>query len=129
MGRRKKRKFKGTYRTVKKKEAVLEALERTAGNIKMACMQVKIARSRFYEWLKEDEYFKERYEEVMEGLIDYAESKLMQAISNNNITAIIFFLKTKGKHRGYVERVEVDTDKVQVVVDKDLLPEVKEEGK
>ncbi len=120
--------FAGTNRTVKKKKAVLEVLEKTAGNIKMACEQVGIARSRFYEWLKTDEVFKKRYEEVIEGLIDYAESKLLQAIANNNITAIIFFLKTKGRNRGYVEKVEIDTEKVQVIIDKGLLPDVEDEA-
>jgi len=37
---------------------------------------------------------------------DFAESKLMEAINNNELTGVIFYLKTKHKHRGYIERVE-----------------------
>ena len=49
----------------------------------------------------------EAYDEANETNIDFVESKLMQAINSGNITAMIFFLKTKGKDRGYVERREV----------------------
>ena len=34
------------------------------------------------------------------------EGQLLSQIRRGNITAIIFFLKTKAKHRGYVERHE-----------------------
>ena len=37
-----------------------------------------------------------------------AESKLMENINGNDNTSIIFFLKTKGKKRGYVEKQEVE---------------------
>ena len=41
-----------------------------------------------------------------ETAIDHVESKLMGAIDDGNVTAIIFFLKTQGKSRGYTERSE-----------------------
>ena len=43
-------------------------------------------------------------EETVELNLDLAESNLIAEIGNNNMTAIIFYLKTKGKHRGFVER-------------------------
>ena len=45
-------------------------------------------------------------EETVELNLDTAESQLMTLIANGNIAAVIFYLKTKGKARGYVERVE-----------------------
>ncbi len=44
--------------------------------------------------------------EARESSIDLAESKLIEAIKAGNLTAIIFFLKTQGKSRGYSERSE-----------------------
>jgi hypothetical protein len=48
--------------------------------------------------------------ESLEGVaLDLAESKLHEEILGGNTAAIIFFLKTKGKKRGYVERQEVES--------------------
>lgn len=51
---------------------------------------------------------KQAIDEEMEERIDKTETKLLQAIDEGNITAIIFFLKTMGKKRGYIERQELD---------------------
>lgn len=47
-------------------------------------------------------------EEAEESVIDNAESKLLQHINDGDVTSLIFFLKTRGKKRGYIERVEQD---------------------
>ena len=43
-------------------------------------------------------------EEVIEANLDLAESVLLKAIAQGNMTAVIFYLKTRGRNRGYVER-------------------------
>ncbi len=40
--------------------------------------------------------------------LDFMESRLLKAIDKGNVTAIIFYLKTKGKDRGYIEPQEID---------------------
>ena len=46
-------------------------------------------------------------EDTIEETIDVAESRLQELIASGNITAILFYLRTKGKHRGYTERQEI----------------------
>ena len=91
----------------KAKKILLQSLENSFGNISEACKKVSISRKTFYNYLRDDEDFKEAVEEIEESLIDLAESELYNQISKENTTALIFFLKTKGKKRGYIERTEV----------------------
>jgi hypothetical protein len=83
--------------------------------------------------LSSDEEFKLAVEEVQEEAIDITESKLFERINGYShpeekifnyeggivradttkhyppdTTAIIFYLKTKGKKRGYIEKTEID---------------------
>jgi hypothetical protein len=50
----------------------------------------------------EDVLFSIMIQEVNEKTIDYVENKLIQEINKGNLNAIQFYLKTKGKNRGYV---------------------------
>ncbi len=46
--------------------------------------------------------------EAKEESLDFVESALMAKIEEGNLRAIIFFLKTKAKSRGYSEKTEID---------------------
>jgi hypothetical protein len=95
-------------KTEQHKKAILEALEKNLGIVTTACRQVGIGRTTFYDWLKDDEEFKKKVDEINNVALDFTESKLFKLIEGENPTAIIFYLKTKGKKRGYVERIEQD---------------------
>jgi hypothetical protein len=90
------------------KKAMLDALEKSLGVVTSACKSVGIARQTHYEWMKEDADYKAAVDELSDVAIDFAESQLHKQIKEGNSTATIFFLKTKGKKRGYIERQEVD---------------------
>lgn len=109
------------------KKKMLERLADRMGNISKACADCNIARSTHYLWLESDPEYKADVESVTEGLIDHVEDKLIEKINGVSIskgvdddgkpivydvppsdTAIIFFLKTRAKKRGYVEKSEVD---------------------
>ena len=96
-----------TDNILQKREKFLKSLELKNGNISQACKAINISRQTFYAW-SEDEDFKIKAENVKESLLDLAESKLMENINNNENIAIIFYLKTKGKQRGYIEKQEVE---------------------
>jgi len=87
---------------------MLDALEKSLGVVTSACKTVGIGRTTHYLWLQEDKEYKAAVDELSDVAIDFAESQLHKQIKEGNSTATIFFLKTKGKKRGYVERQEVD---------------------
>ena len=91
-----------------KKEAMLQALENSLGVVTVACKQVDIPRSTYYKWLKEDEDFARAVKDIENIALDFGESQLHSQMKDGNTSATIFFLKTKGKKRGYVERSELD---------------------
>ena len=96
-------------KTTSKKD-VLEALERSLGIVSTACEKAGINRSTHYDWLKSDPEYKEAVRLIEERTIDFAESHLHALIKDKNPAAVIFFLKTKGKARGYVERQEIQVE-------------------
>jgi CRP-like cAMP-binding protein len=89
------------------KERLLKALEASLGVVTDACKKVKLSRQTFYKYLKEDPDFKAAVLELEEVALDTAESALFNQIKEGNVTSIIFYLKTKGRRRGYVERQEI----------------------
>ena len=90
-----------------KKESLLKALEKSLGIVTVACKNADVPRSTFYKWLKEDEYFARDVKGIENIALDFAESQLHKQIADNSTAATIFYLKTKGKKRGYIERQEI----------------------
>ena len=90
------------------KKALIEALEKSLGVVTTACKQVGIDRTTFYRYYKEDQEFKKEVDDLSNVAIDFAESQLFKQIQDGNPTSTIFYLKTKAKKRGYVERQEIE---------------------
>ncbi len=97
-----------TNKTAHSKKRVIEALEKSLGVVTTACKKADVSRTQFYSWLKKDKDFKQAVSDISNVALDYAESKLFEQIEDGNTPATIFYLKTKGKKRGYVERQEYD---------------------
>lgn len=103
-------------KTNKNKIRLLEELKRSMGIVSLACDKANLSRTQFYKWLKEDDDFRQKYEEIEERQIDFVESRLFQNIKNGDATSIIFYLKTKGKKRGYQEKTEIDIRQVDLPI-------------
>jgi hypothetical protein len=108
-----------------KKAAMLEAMRYTLGNVTEATAQAGISRKTHYQWMQTDPEYRENVDAITEAAIDFVEGKLFQLIDGPtrtietpegvktvkdapNVAAVIYFLKTRGKARGYVERHEVN---------------------
>lgn len=95
-------------KTAEAKQEFLRAFEAKAGNVKVACQAMGMPRSKYYAWRRTDLAFAEAVDDVLEGLKDFAESKLMVNIQQGKEASIFFFLKCKAKDRGYIERVDIN---------------------
>jgi ACT domain-containing protein len=97
------------------KEALLEQLKKTP-IIQVACEKVGVARATFYRWRKDDKEFAQQADEALSSgsalINDMAESMLISAIKNGNITAIIFWLKNH--HKTYAQKLEVTTTSADI---------------
>lgn len=93
--------------TKAKKELMIQAMKSSLGNISGSTDQVGINRNTHYNWMKDDPDYAQAIKDCLERSIDFAEASLMKNIQEGNTTATIFYLKTKGKNRGYIERQEI----------------------
>ena len=86
---------------------MIEALREKHGNLSAAARFLGCSRNTISRYIDTYSTVQAVADEERETLIDFAENQLFQQVKDGNITAIIFTLKTIGKHRGYVERQEV----------------------
>jgi len=91
----------------KRKENFLKVFRTKAGIVTATCGAVGISRTQYYEWVREDKAFAAAIDDINEEMLDFAESKLQAAIATGASWAVCFFLKCKGKARGWVERQEL----------------------
>lgn len=114
MAKKEKRKADKTHtsrtRTQERKQALIEALKKSLGIVTTACINAGVDRSMFYEWKKNDADFAKAVEDIEDVTLDFVEGKLLQNVKDNDTQSILFYLKTKGKRRGYTERTEVVAD-------------------
>lgn len=77
------------------------------GNMAEIARKLGVDRKTVRRRIENDESLLSQIESARETLKDQAENALHKAIADGNVNAIIFYLKTQGKDRGYVERQEI----------------------
>lgn len=87
-------------------EEYARALTDAQGLITVAASRLGVTRQAIYHMAARYPIVKEAMEDAREKIIDVAEGRLYKRIVNDDLTAIMFLLKTLGKKRGYVERSE-----------------------
>lgn len=77
-------------------------------NITATCKALKMDRRTYYDWIEKHPDFAADVDVAREGLIDNAENQLHKNIMGGKEASLIFYLKTKGRKRGYIERKDVN---------------------
>lgn len=92
----------------KEKEMLLERFKKTP-IVQIACEKCGVGRATYYRWRKDHPEFAKLADEALaQGTLlinDLAESKLIASVQNQNMTAIIFWLKHH--HPSYANKLEV----------------------
>jgi hypothetical protein len=90
------------------KKILIENLRKTP-IAQFACERSGVSRATFYRWKKEDKKFAGDADKAIAegvGLInDMAESQLLNAIKDRNLTGIIFWLKNH--HQAYTDKLKI----------------------
>ncbi len=92
-------------KTAHNKKALIKALEDNLGVVTAACKVVGCARHTYYDYYNSDSDFKKAADDTANIALDFAESQLYKQIKAGTPSSTIFYLKTKGKKRGYDETI------------------------
>lgn len=93
----------------KNKRLLLEALERSLGIVTPACKDVGISRNQFYIYYNTDPEFKAAVDDINDVTLDFVENQLLKKIKNGSERSILFYMKYKGKKRGYNDTLDITT--------------------
>ena len=88
------------------KKRLLKYMVENLGNVTASCQQAKCSRKTYYEYYKKFKKFREEINSISEMALDFVEDKLFSLIEEQNVASVIFYLKTKGRKRGYSEKQE-----------------------
>jgi len=84
----------------KDQKEFINTLKKTLGVVTVALQQEGVSRETYNDWL-DNPFFTNEVNKVSESSLDYVENQLMSLIKEGNLSSIQYYLKTKGKDRGY----------------------------
>lgn len=87
--------------------SIEKGLQATGGFISLAAQRLGCSTRTIQRRLASSARLQEALREISDKKLDLAEASLIKAIDRGESWAVCFFLKCKGKERGYVERQEV----------------------
>ncbi|GAA4362172.1 hypothetical protein GCM10023185_29850 [Hymenobacter saemangeumensis] len=126
---------KSSHTVAQQKSKLLDALRASLGVVETACKRASVPRRNHYDWLKKDKKYAAEVADIEDIALDFGESQLHKLMNGYTVPdskvfldrdtkepivvpitkhfgpdagAVIFFLKTKGKRRGYIERTQVE---------------------
>lgn len=86
-----------------------KALIKANGLVTVAAKMLGVTQSAITQRVKKSPRLQKAKEDIVEKMLDVAENALHSRMHDEkNLTASIFYLKTKGKHRGYSEKQDIE---------------------
>ncbi len=89
------------------KQLIIDAILRNRGLVEAAATDLGCTHECLRVRAKQDPDIAQAIADARERLVDFAETKMFDALERGDSWAIAMVLKTLGKGRGYVERQEV----------------------
>jgi len=96
------------YSPTQHKDMLIKAMVKHLGIVTKACEEVGISRNQFYVYYKTDDVFKKEIDDINEITLDFVEDKLFQNIKEGDRASIMFYIKYKGRKRGYVDSSDIN---------------------
>jgi len=94
-------------------DTVIRGIIRARGNLSAAARWLGCSRMTVHNYINKHKEVRIAYEMANSIGLDDVENYLMNNAEHGNVTAQIFYLKTKGKHRGWTENDFLDTSELK----------------
>lgn len=91
----------------KQKLELIAAMENNLGIITAACKDVGLSRETFYKYYYNDEEFKKQIDAIGDYTLDFVETQLLKKIRQGSEKSILFYMRYKGKKRGYTDSLDI----------------------
>ena len=108
-----------------KQKRFIEAYIKKLGNITAACKEAKVKdRTTYYDWLEKSE-FKQEMDNAIELHNDLVYQRILKIALENDKDMLKFWAKNQMKHRGFVEKQEIEHLGEQINIKVNIPEEVK----
>jgi len=88
-------------------DKIIKAIQESEGLLTRAAQKAGVTYKTIWEYCQLSEEVRQARDDSKERMLDFTEGKLFEKIREGEMVAILFFLKTQGKKRGYIERSEI----------------------
>lgn len=95
------------YTIIQRKKIFMKALESSLGIVTQASNVTGIPRQNHYDWYGNDPDYRDAVDNMKDIRTDFVESALLKRVKEGGDAAIIFYLKTQARDRGYIERRDI----------------------
>jgi hypothetical protein len=98
------------YKLPRSNTKIIEALQQNAGLMAPAARALGVSRNSLMIRIAKEPELRKVRDEAVEIMLDIAEGHLMNGIRSGDKKDVRYFLRTRGRNRGYGDRTEVVGD-------------------